>query len=198
MGVIGMKIVVRPVEVRRHDRDEIAAMLLAIGLTQLDARYFCQSVPFVRRLKRAGKQRFLRDRLRGLARIDAGRAQKQKLLDLVRKRALDHIQLDLQILVQKISGMKLIGENSAHLRRREEDNLRLVRSHPALHGAGARQIERRPVGGEDGAVFGGETANNGAARKSAMARNPDLFSTQAVGITNRNTHKTTHFNRDCL
>ena len=42
-----------PVKVRRHGGDEVAAVLLAIGLAQLDAGDLGDRIPFVGRLERA-------------------------------------------------------------------------------------------------------------------------------------------------
>ena len=76
-----IEIVAGTVEVGRHRRDEIGAVLPAIGLAQLDPGDLGDRVPFVRRLQRAGQQRVFGDRLRRELRVDAGRAEEQQLLD---------------------------------------------------------------------------------------------------------------------
>ena len=48
-----VEVVVRAVEVRRHRGDEVAAVLLAVGLAQLDAGDLRDRVRLVRRLERA-------------------------------------------------------------------------------------------------------------------------------------------------
>ena len=70
--MLQVEIVARPVEIGRHGRDEVAAVLAAIGLRQLDAGDLGDGVPLVGRLQRAGEQRVLGDRLRRELRIDAG------------------------------------------------------------------------------------------------------------------------------
>ena len=79
-----IEIVAGAVEIGRHRRDEVAAILPAIGLAQLDAGDLGDRVPLVGGLERAGEQRVLADRLRRKLRIDAGRAEKQQLLDTAR------------------------------------------------------------------------------------------------------------------
>ena len=76
-----VEVVAGAVEIGRHRRDEVAAVLPAIGLAQLDAGDLGDRVPLVGRLERAGQQRVLGDRLRRELRIDAGRAEEQQLLD---------------------------------------------------------------------------------------------------------------------
>jgi hypothetical protein len=69
-----VEIVLRPVEVGRHGRDEVAAVLAAVGLGELDAGDLGDGVPLIGRLQRAGEQGFLADRLGGEPRIDAARS----------------------------------------------------------------------------------------------------------------------------
>src|SRR3546814_6961824 len=56
--VAGLKveIIAGPIEIRRHRRNKVATMLLAISLAQLDPRYFCNGVPFVCRFKGPGQR----------------------------------------------------------------------------------------------------------------------------------------------
>src|SRR4029079_2544409 len=81
MTVFAMKIVARAIDIGRHGGNKIAAVLSAVGLAKLNARDLGHRVPFVSRLKRPGEKRLLGDRLRRLTGINAGRPQKQELLD---------------------------------------------------------------------------------------------------------------------
>ena len=63
--LVEIEVVVRPVQVGRHRRDEVAAVLRAVGLAQLDARDLRDRVRLVGRLERAGEQCVLGHRLRG-------------------------------------------------------------------------------------------------------------------------------------
>ena len=42
-----MVIVVDAIEIGRHDRDKVAAILIAVGIAHFDARYFGNSVRLV-------------------------------------------------------------------------------------------------------------------------------------------------------
>ena len=64
------------VEVCRHSRDKIAAILAPVGLTQLDPSDLSDRVRFVGRLEHAGQQAIFRHRLGRELRIDA-RAPKE-------------------------------------------------------------------------------------------------------------------------
>ena len=66
-----VEIITWPVKVRRHGGDEVAAVLVAVGLAQLDARDLGYRIRFVGRLKRASKERLFRDWLRGVFRVNA-------------------------------------------------------------------------------------------------------------------------------
>ena len=67
-----VEIVVRAVQVRRHHRYEIAAVLPAICLAQFESGDLCDGIPLVRWLERAAQQAGFRHRLGREARIDAG------------------------------------------------------------------------------------------------------------------------------
>jgi hypothetical protein len=64
-------VVGRTIEVGRHRRDEVAAVLPSIGTTEHDAGDFGDGIPLVGRLERTGEERRLAHGLRSIARIDA-------------------------------------------------------------------------------------------------------------------------------
>ena len=100
-----VEVVARPVEVRRHRGDEIAAMLKAIRLTQLDAGDLGDRVPFVRRLQRPGQQRAFGQRLRCQFRVDAGRSEIQQLGNAAALGGMDDVGCDRQIVIDEVSGL---------------------------------------------------------------------------------------------
>ena len=110
-----IEIVARSVEIARHKRDVVAAVLLAVGLTQLDAGDFGHRVPFVGRLQWAGQQRVFLDRLRRKLGIDARRAEKQQTIDAGEMGRVNDIGLDRQIVVDEIGGKHVIGVDAADL-----------------------------------------------------------------------------------
>ena len=70
MAGFKIKIVVRTLEVRRHRRDEVAAVLRSVALAQLDASDLGDGVGLVRGLKRASQQLVLGYRLISESRVD--------------------------------------------------------------------------------------------------------------------------------
>ena len=71
MRVLRMKIIVGAVKIGRHDRDKIATMLFPVGLTELDASDFGQSIGLVRLFERTREKRLLLNGLGRLAGVDA-------------------------------------------------------------------------------------------------------------------------------
>ena len=97
-----VEIVIGTVEVGRHRRNEVAAILPPVSVAQLHARDFRHRVPLVRRLERSGQQRVLDDRLAREFRVDAGRPQEQQLGDAGAPRAFDQVRLDREVLIEEI------------------------------------------------------------------------------------------------
>src|SRR3546814_1153302 len=90
MAMFGMKVVARPIKVRRHGGNEVTTVLLAIGLTEHDATDLRNRIPLICRFERAGQERLFAHRLRRFSRVDAGGAQKKKLLDPKTARSEEH------------------------------------------------------------------------------------------------------------
>src|SRR3546814_7724726 len=64
MAMFGMKVVARPIKVRRHGGNEVTTVLLAIGLTEHDATDLRNRIPLICRFERAGQERLFAHRLR--------------------------------------------------------------------------------------------------------------------------------------
>ncbi len=77
------EIVVRPVKVGWHRRDEVALVLAAVSLAQLDAGDFGDGIPFIGGLQRP-VSRASPQRLVSVLGIDAGRPEEQQLLPSLR------------------------------------------------------------------------------------------------------------------
>ena len=155
MALHEVEIVARTVEVGRHDRDEVAAILPAIGLAELDAGDLGHRIPLVGRLERPGEQRRLGDGLRRQARIDAGRAQQHQLLDAGATRRLDDVALDHQVVVDEFGRPRVVGVDAADARGGEEHRLR-----PAP----------RPSSARPGRAGAGRPSSRGAVRSSQPSR----------------------------
>ena len=97
-----VEIVVLPIKVAGHDRNVAAPELFSIRLTELDPGDFCDRIPFVGRLERAGQKRVFLDRLRREFRIDAGGAKKDQPIDAGQMRSVYNICRDDEIVIQEI------------------------------------------------------------------------------------------------
>ena len=85
------------------------------------------------------------DRLRRELGIDAGRAEEQQPVDARAVRRLDHVRFDHQVVVEKLGGMRVVGENAADLRRGDHDRVgpRARPSRPRPRPAASRSTSRR-------------------------------------------------------
>ena len=79
VGVLRVKIVTRPVEVGRHGRDVMHAVLSPQCLNLKHAGDLGDRIGVVCRLERAGKQAVLTNGLASKLRVDAARAKEQQL-----------------------------------------------------------------------------------------------------------------------
>ncbi len=175
-----VEVVARPVEIGRHGGDEVAAVLAAIGLAELEARDLGDRVPFVGGLQRSRQQRRLRDRLRGQLGIDAARSEKEQLLDPDSVGALHDIGLDHEVLVEELGRPGVVGEDAPDARRREKDRLRPGLPHPALDLILTSKIEHGAIGGQHLAVLRAEASHQGRADHAAVAGDPHPLALQGV------------------
>src|SRR5690606_35523013 len=149
VGVGEVKVVARAVKVGRHQAGGIEAVLLAVGLAQLDPGDLGDRVPLIGWLQRAGEQGSLADGLLGELRIDAGRPEEGQLLRTMAVRGVDYVVLDLETPDKGLRGIGVIGVNTANLRRREDDHLGLFLGEEGLHGSGVTQIQDIAPGQEE-------------------------------------------------
>src|ERR1700680_4759553 len=101
------------VEVARHHGNEIRPMLPPVGLAQLDASDLGDGIPLVCGLKRAREELRLNDRLASELRINAGRPQKEELLDAGVVGGGDRLRWHYQIIVDEIGGRPGVGGYAA-------------------------------------------------------------------------------------
>jgi hypothetical protein len=144
MGGLEIKIILRSVEIGRHGGNEVRAILLGVGLAELDAADFGQGIGLVGRLQAAGQQRVLLHRLGRKFGVDAGAAEKEKLLDLGGVGAVDEIEFDLQILAEKFDRLRGIGPDAPDFGRRDQNIIGTEFFIKGAHGPGIAQVEFRP------------------------------------------------------
>ena len=117
VAVLRMIIVARPVEIGRHHRDEVGAILQPIGFAQFDAGDLGDRVPLIGRLQRPRQQHFRRHRLRRQPRIDAGRAEIDEFLHAAAISGANRIERDRQIVGEEIGGKRAVGADAADFAR---------------------------------------------------------------------------------
>ena len=171
-----VEVVERAIEVGRHRRDKVAAILLTVGLTQPDAGDLGDRVPLVGHLQRSGQQRVLGDRLRGIARVDARRPQEHEFLDVHRMGTIDHIGFDEQVVAQKIDGVSHVGKDPANPRCRDDDHVGPRVAHPAPHLRLVGKVARLAADRQHLAAFACQPPDQRRTDHAAMASHPDAFS----------------------
>src|SRR5262249_21813400 len=92
-----MIVIVWPVKICWHDRDEVIAKLSSIGLTQLDRRDLGDRVRFIGRLQRASEKHVFSHRLFCTFRIDTGGSEREQFFYTGCMRAPDNIECDSEI-----------------------------------------------------------------------------------------------------
>ena len=108
--------------------------MLPVRLAELYAGDLGDCIGVIGRLQRAGQQRVFWNRLRRHFGIDAGRAQKQKLLDRAIVRRADDVGLDHQIVIEEIDRIAVVGVNAANLCRGQKHHLRTFAGKPVKNG----------------------------------------------------------------
>src|SRR4051812_26880439 len=174
VGALEIEVVVRTIEIGRHGRDEVAAILPAVGLAELDARDLGDGVGLVGGLQQAGEQILLADRLRALPGVDAGASQVEQAADGVEVGGLHHRGVDHEIVVDELRRPGGVGENAAHRAGDQEDVLRPVGPEPVGHRSLIAQVELLAAGGEEVLEpLLAQPADDGRADQSTMAGDVD-------------------------
>ena len=116
VAVCGMIVVVRSIEIRRHDADVIRTVLSVQKLAVFQSRDLCQRVCFVCFFQLACQQAAFFHGLRRHSRINAGRSEELQLLAAVFPRGMNHVHLEDHVVVHEIRKRVLVGYDSAYLR----------------------------------------------------------------------------------
>src|SRR5690606_19383582 len=130
------------VKIGGHHRNKIGAVLQIIAFAGLDSRDFGNGVGLVGIFERVGEQILLLHGLRGVFGINAGAAQKQKLLHAVLIALMDDIVLYHQVFVDEIGAIDIIGHDTAHFGRSQKYVLRpfLFKELRNSHGIGEVEL----------------------------------------------------------
>src|SRR6266403_4797918 len=171
-----IKIVVWPVKICRHRRNEIRAILARKCLAKFHAGDFRNRIGFIRRLEWSTQQCALRNRLRREFGIDAGTPKKKKLAHAALVRGGDDVVLDAEILEQEFHGLFVVRLYSSNFRSRENHDLRFFVLEKFRHGCGVTEIKLAPAALEQLAEARRfEGTNQRAADHPPVTRDKDLF-----------------------
>src|SRR3989344_7316084 len=115
-----IEIIVRSIQVCRHDRDEIGAVLAVVALAHNNAGDFCDCVGTISLFKRTREKFVLMYRLGGKFRIDARTSKKKELFDTTCMGCLYNIEFNRKILANEICRIGFVRHNTTDLCRREK------------------------------------------------------------------------------
>ena len=115
MAVFWMVVVTWAIQVGRHGADEVAPVLVAVGVAHFQSRDFGDGVRLVRGLQRTSQQRVFAHGLGRVLRVDARTAQKKQLLDARPSTSLNHVGLHLEVVEQEVCLVGIVRMDAAHL-----------------------------------------------------------------------------------
>ena len=158
----------------------MAAVLLSVGLAELDAGDLGDRIPFVRRLQRSGEQRLLFDRLRGQFRIDAGGTEEQETVDAGQMRGMNDVRFDHQIVVDEIGRERIVGVDAADLCGGQHNRVGTILPQPRLDAGLITQIHGLAIGLEDFVTALGQTTGDRGPDHALVSGDPDFSRTHEL------------------
>ena len=146
VAVLRVVVVVGTVQVRRHNADEVCAVLTVQIFAVLKPRYLGKRVRLVGTLQRASKEAVLTHRLGCKTRVDARRPQELQLAAAVTPCGMDDVHPEHHVLVHEVRRGRVVRHDAADLRCSEEHVLRPLLREEGLHVglAGKIQLRVRP------------------------------------------------------
>lgn len=170
MAVFRVVVVAGAVQIGRHHRQVLRAVLAVVAPAHFDAGDLRQRIGPVGRLQRAGEQAVFAHRLRRHLRVDATGSEEHKACDAVLPRAVDHVGLDRQIVADELGRVAVVGDDAAHLGRSQEHVLRLVLGKEGVCRLGVGQVQFSVGALQDVRVaLGFQITDDGRADQTAMA-----------------------------
>ncbi len=121
MRLLQVEIIVRTIEVGGHHRDEVGAILEVIALAEFKSGDFGDGVGFVGIFELTGQEVLLLHGLGRFARVDARGSQEEQLFHPVEVRLVDNVVLDLQVFVNELPAVGVVGHDAPHTGGRQHD-----------------------------------------------------------------------------
>lgn len=141
VAVFRVVVVARPVQIGRHHRQVLRAVLAVVAPAHFDAGDLGERVGAVGGLQRAGEQAVFAHRLRRQLGVDAAGAEEHEPRNAVLPRAVDHVGLDREVVADEFGRVAVIGDDATHLGRGQEQVFRPVLGEEAIDRCGVGQIE---------------------------------------------------------
>ena len=121
MAVFRMVVVSRPIQVGGHGTDEVATVLVAVGVAHLEPCDFGNGIGLIGGLELPSQQGIFPHGLGGMLGVNAGTPQKKKLLHTRPTAALDDIRLHDEVVVEKVAPQSVVGMDATDFRGGEVD-----------------------------------------------------------------------------
>ena len=132
----------RAIQVGRHDAAVVSAMLAVVAFAQFDPCNLGDRIGFIGWLQYPCEQRVLAHRLFCMLWVDARRAQKQQLLNIVLMRGLNDVGLDHQVVIDKICRVNVVSLNAANFCRCQIHLIDLMLFEKSLNRLLVKQVQR--------------------------------------------------------
>ena len=172
MAVLGVIIVVRAIEISRHDGDIVGAVLTIEKLAILETGDLGEGVGLVGLLELAGEQAALGHGLWRHAGVDARGAKELELLAAVLPSGMNDVHLQNHVVIHEIGKGGLVSDNAAYLSSSEEHVLGLLLGEEGLNGLLAGEVKLLVGTGDDiGVALALELANDGGAHHATVTGN---------------------------
>ena len=105
-----------------------------------------------------------------MLRVDTGTSEEKELFNSIPVGPINEGNLDLQVIVEKVSRISIVGMDAANFGRREEDVFRLLFRIEGVDGGAIEEVEFCPATPDEvGVALGFQLPPDGASYHSAMA-----------------------------
>ena len=144
-----IEVVFGTIQVGGHRRNEIAAVLTTVRLTQFDAGNLGDCVPLVRWFERTREQLLFGNWLSCMTRIDARTAEVQQLRDTHTMACFNHSSMDHEVVVNELGWTRAVSQNATDSARNQKHIIRTIVFKPSIHCTLVAEIELCTSGCED-------------------------------------------------
>lgn len=170
VAVFRVVVVARAVQIGRHHRQILRAVLAVVAPAHFDAGDLGERIGPVGGLQRTGQQAVFAHRLRRHLRVDAAGTEEHEAGHAVLPRAVDHVGLDRQVVADELGRVAVVGDDAAHLGRSQEHVFRFVFGKEGIDRRGVGQIEFGVGALQDVRVaLGFQITDDGRADQTAVA-----------------------------